>query len=251
MALSNRQKYVRLILACLICWLAAASIQKSMLISGQSKARNVGAKSAELNQIAQRQREKIRSLEKTYASTNSSNDAHALIDEQMKLAETLWQNQQFAAAQDGLERSLAVLEKIHGGDAPQLVPVLLSLSRVKQDRIDYQGAKKIVERVMAIDSRHAGSDNMLLARDLNNLATLEMLMGMADKDAVSRYDHLSKAIALLDRSQEAVRKSQGAKAAVGYAIYLENRALALREMGFAYDGAQMETEARTAWSKLR
>jgi tetratricopeptide (TPR) repeat protein len=79
------------------------------------------------------------------------------------------------------ERALAIHEKIHGKEHPDVATSLNNLALLHKTQGHYDQAKPLFERSLAIDEKVYGPDHPDVATDLNNLASLHRTQGNYDQ----------------------------------------------------------------------
>ena len=84
----------------------------------------------------------------------------------------LLQSGQYAEATEIAKRSLALAEKLHGRDHPEVATALINLGMLLGITNRLAEAEPLYRRALAIDEKNLGPEHPNVARDLNNLAGL-------------------------------------------------------------------------------
>lgn len=241
-------------IACTGLFLAAASIQQSMIISGEVMARSVGARSTHLKERAAAAQARIRKLE--------SGDAGGLdlVTAYLTYSDFLYQDQRLEPALSAMKQALKLREtvkpdsRLSKSDAPSVVDILLKLAEIERARGDFNQAEAYINRAISLDSNTDGAVSCDLLRDLNVLGTIKIASGMTVKDPGLRETKLEEGFRLLEKSEADIRKIPDTVAKRRdnlLCVNLQNQAFVLRELGWASDSKQKESEAQTLRSALR
>ncbi|MEM9454354.1 MAG: tetratricopeptide repeat protein [Myxococcota bacterium] len=102
----------------------------------------------------------------------------------------------YEEARDLCEQALAIREKVHGLDHPNVVASLESLGNVAKSQARYEEAHDFHERALAIREKALGPAHPHVATSFNNLATLAESQGEYEK----ARDFFGRALTILDRA---------------------------------------------------
>ena len=91
-----------------------------------------------------------------------------------------------------MQRALAIDERVHGPDHPEVATSLNNLALVLQELGDPAGARPLAERALAIDEQAYGSDHPYVAILLNNVAAV--LQELGERDTAAAYRARADAI---------------------------------------------------------
>lgn len=99
---------------------------------------------------------------------------------------------EFASSKNCYERALAILEKVHGPNHPQVATAVNNLGSVLEELGDLVGARAHYERALAIDEATYGPDHPQVAIRVNNLGSVLLEL----EDLAGAKAHFERALAM-------------------------------------------------------
>jgi len=98
-----------------------------------------------------------------------------------ELADSLWDDLQYAAAEPFYRESLRLRTKLLGPDSPEVATAMHRVANMLQGKGDYPGAKEYYLKALDIRRRQLGEDNLETAQSLLGLALLRRDAGEKDQ----------------------------------------------------------------------
>lgn len=240
-----------LIFACILCWIAAVSIERSMRASGESKAQGLGAQKAILHAQIDKMKSAIAAMPETKNSTQLLNKASSMEE----LANLLWQDQEMKESLNVLTKALA-LEKEGGAGKERLIAVLNQIATVCRDSGKYNDMRMALRQIQTLNEHDPTTTVEVKIRDRQNMASCNFLLAVQESDPQKRRQQLQltqttmedlKRELLKERSIETL--NAGEKSLL--AIIDENLSSVFDELGNSSASATLKDEAQTLRSANR
>lgn len=242
---------VILFFACIFCWVAAASIERSMRISGQSKEQGLGASQAKLREKIEKQKREIAAL----PESKSALDRLTRASKMEELGSLLWQDQKMQEASEVLAKALS-LERQGGASKERIISTLNLIATVCRDNNNYFDMRTALRQIQTINEHDPSTPVEVMIRDRQNMASCNFLFALAEKDPDKRHEQLVltqtmmhdlKKELLNDRPIETLSQSEKYL----LATIDENQASIFDELGDVSASKTLKDEAQTLRSASR
>lgn len=242
---------VLLIFACILSWIAAVSIERSMRISGESKEKSLGAQKARLHQEI----EKLKSAIAAMPSTKNSAERLTRASSMEELANLLWQDQQMKESLAVLTRALA-LEKEGGADNERIIAVLNQIATVCRDSNKYEDMRMALRQIQTLNEHDPSTTVEVRIRDKQNMASCNFLLAVQETNPEKRRQQLQLTQTTMeDLKRELLKQRPADSLNAGEKSLLatidENLASVFDELGNSSAAAPLKDEAQTLRSALR
>lgn len=249
--LLTTETIVILILACILCWVAAASIERSMRISGQSKEKGTGALKAKLHEQIEKQRSEIAALPDSKASFDLLTKASKMEE----LGSLLWQDQKMKEASEALTRALS-LERAAGASKEKIISTLSLLATVCRDSNNYFDMRTSLRQIQTLNEHDPSTPSEVLIRDKQNMASCNFLLALAEKEPTKRHDQLILTQTTMDDLKKELLNDRPIESLSLSEKYLlatidENQASIFDELGDVSASKELKDEAQTLRSAKR
>ncbi len=242
---------VILILACIFCWVAAASIERSMRLSGQSKEQGTGARKAKLHDQIEKQKSEIAALPDSKASLDLLTKASKMEE----LGSLLWQDQRMKEASEVLIKALA-LERAGGASKEQIISTLNLIATVCRDSNNYSDMRSSLRQIQTLNEHDPATPTEVLIRDKQNMASCNFLLALSEKEPTKRHDQLVLTQTTMDDIKKELlndRPIEGLSLSEKFLLATidENQASIFDELGDVSAAKTLKDEAQTLRSAKR
>ena len=240
-----------LFFACVLCWIAAVSIERSMRISGQSKEQGLGAQKARLQEQIEKQKAELAALSAPETADDRLNKATKMEE----LAMLLWQDQNFKEALAVLTKALS-LEKASGAGKDRIIATLNKIATVCRDSNKYEDMRIALRQIQTLNEHDPATTAEVRIRDKQNMASCNFLLAVQEADPTKRRQQLEltqitmrdlKAELLKERSVDGLSPSEKSL----LATIDENLSSVFDELGDAAAAKPLKDEAQTLRSASR
>lgn len=242
---------VILFFACIFCWIAAASIERSMRMSGQSKEQGTGARRAKLQELIERQKSEIAAL----PASQSAFDRLTRANKMEELGSLLWQQQKMQEASEVLARALA-LERQGGASKERIISTLNLIATVCRDNNNYFDMRTALRQIQTLNEHDPSTPIEVLIRDRQNMASCNFLFALAEKDPAKRHDQLVLTQTMMQDLKRELLNDRPIESLSPSEKYLlatidENQSSIFDELGDASSSKTLKDEAQTLRSASR
>ncbi len=242
---------VILFFACIFCWVAAASIERSMRLSGQSKEQGTGALRAKLHEEIEKQRSEIAAL----PESKSALDRLTLASKLEELGSLLWQDQKMQEASEVLTRALS-LERQGGASKERIISTLNLIATVCRDSNNYFDMRTALRQIQTLNEHDPSTPIEVLIRDRQNMASCNFLFALAEKDPAKRREQLVLTQTMMHDLKKELLNDRPIETLSPSEKYLlatidENQASIFDELGDASASKTLKDEAQTLRSANR
>ncbi len=240
-----------LLLACVICWIAAASIERSMRLSGQSKEQSTGARRAKLDDQIEKKKKEIAALPPGQTSLDRLTRASKLEE----LGSLLWQDQRMSEASEALTKALA-LERHGGASKEKIISTLNLIATVCRDSNNYFDMRTALRQIQTINEHDPATPSEVLIRDKQNMASCNFLLALSEKDSEKRHQQLLLTQTLMQDLKKELLNDRPIESLSPSEKFLlatmdENQSSLFDELGDVAESRKLKDEAQTLRSANR
>ncbi len=176
---------VLLLFACIIGWIATASIEQALGVSGASRNHRSTARKGRM----QLQIEILKAKIETDSSAKTAADSLNLAGKLEELATLLWQDGRPKEALEALTRALA-LEKQGGAAKDRLIATLNQIASVCRDSSKYNDMHMALRQIQTLNDHDPATTVEVRIRDRQNIASCNFLMAVQEDDLLKRKQQL-------------------------------------------------------------
>ncbi|MCX7830951.1 MAG: tetratricopeptide repeat protein, partial [Acidobacteria bacterium] len=127
---------------------------------------------------------------------NNSKENEAKLSYAMNILAMIYKSKgDFSKAEETYLKTLELLEKISGGESPDMAQIMNNLGVMYKEKKEYEKAKELYLKALAIQEKTIGSDHIDTAVTLNNLGQIET----AQKNFRIAEDYFKRGIKILEK----------------------------------------------------
>lgn len=182
---SHSKSIVLLLFACAIGWIAAASVEQAMVVSGASREERSTARKGRM----QLQIEILKAQIEADSPAKTAADSLNLAGKLEEMATLLWQDGRAKEALEALTRALS-LEKQGGADKNRLIATLNQIASVCRDSNRYNDMHMALRQIQTLNDHDPATTIEVRIRDRQNIASCNFLMAVQEEDQSKRKQQL-------------------------------------------------------------